>query len=75
VAHWYLARLDVPRGASAEALAEVARELGGSLACFDDVASAFAASLEAADEGDRILAFGSFHTVAAAMRALKARRR
>ena len=73
VAHCYVARLDVPRGAAAEALAAIADGLGGTVAAFDDVASAFAAARKAAGEDDRILAFGSFYTVAAVMRALKER--
>ena len=74
VSHWYCVSLDVPRGAPASVLAEVAATLGGSVASFENVASAFAAARKAAGEDDRILAFGSFHTVAAAMRALKERR-
>ncbi len=74
VAHWYCATLDVPRGADAGMLAALAAGLGGSVATFDDVASAFAAARKAAGEDDRILAFGSFHTVAAAMRELKEHR-
>lgn len=73
VARWYCATLVVPRGASAQTLAAVAGDLGGSVECFPDVASAFAAARKAAGEDDRILAFGSFYTVAAAMRALKER--
>ena len=71
VTHWYLAGLDVPRGASSATLAAVAERLGGTIACFDDVGSAFVAARKAAGENDRILAFGSFYTVAAVMRALK----
>jgi dihydrofolate synthase/folylpolyglutamate synthase len=73
VTHWYLAGLEVPRGASAETLAVVAESLGGTVTCFDDVGSAFVAARKAAGENDRILAFGSFYTVAAVMRALKER--
>ncbi len=73
VAHWYVASLDVPRGAPADALAAIADGLDGTVAAFDDVASAFAAARKAAGEDDRILAFGSFYTVAAVMRALKER--
>ncbi len=73
VTHWYLAGLDVPRGASSATLAVVAERLGGTIACFDDVGSAFVAARKAAGENDRILAFGSFYTVAAVMRALKER--
>ena len=74
ITHWYCASIDAPRGAPAETLAAVARTLGGAVDCFDDVAGAFAAARNAAGENDRILAFGSFYTVAAAMRALKERR-
>ncbi len=61
---WYLASLDVPRGASAARLREALGDVGQ---CFDNVASARAAALAAADDGDRIVIFGSFHTVAAAL--------
>jgi dihydrofolate synthase/folylpolyglutamate synthase len=73
IAHWYCATLDVPRGARAETLAAAAGPLGGEVGCFADVASAFTAARKAAGENDRILAFGSFYTVAAVMRALKER--
>ncbi|HEX5801954.1 MAG TPA: bifunctional tetrahydrofolate synthase/dihydrofolate synthase [Azospira sp.] len=75
VDHWHLATLAVPRGASAEALAAVVAErgLGGSVSLHADPAEAFAAARKAAGENDRILAFGSFYTVAAVMRALKER--
>ncbi len=61
---WYLGGLDGVRGQSAVALAmrmalpELHRHL------FADVSAAFAAARTAADAGDRILVFGSFHTIA-----------
>lgn len=61
---WYLASLDAPRGATAARLCEA---LGGEGQCFDNVASARAAALAAADENDRVVIFGSFYTVAVAL--------
>lgn len=76
VDHWLLASLDVPRGASAELLAGVLAQIspGGTVECFSSPVDAFARAAKLAGENDRILAFGSFHTVAAIMRALKNRR-
>ena len=73
---WLLAGLDVPRGAPAEALAAVVADgkLGGSVECFASPTLAFARAAKLAGENDRILAFGSFYTVAAVMRAMKNRR-
>ncbi|MBI2306529.1 MAG: bifunctional tetrahydrofolate synthase/dihydrofolate synthase [Rhodocyclales bacterium] len=75
VDHWHLATLAVPRGATAEALAAAVagQALGGAVGTYADPAEAFAAARKAAGENDRILAFGSFYTVAAVMRALKER--
>jgi len=73
---WLLADLDAPRGASAEALAGVVADgkLGGRVECFASPTLAFERAAKLAGENDRILAFGSFYTVAAVMRALKHRR-
>ncbi len=70
---WLLAGLDVPRGASAALLAGVVADgkLGGRVECFDSPGLAFARAAKLAGENDRILAFGSFYTVAAVMRAAK----
>ena len=70
---WLLATLDVPRGALAEVLADVvlAEKLGGSIECFASPALAFAQAAKLAGENDRILAFGSFYTVAAIMRSVQ----
>jgi len=72
VDRWHLAGLDVPRGAPAVALAAAveAGKLGGDVACFASPQEAFASAAKLAGENDRILAFGSFYTVAAVMRAL-----
>lgn len=66
---WFVAGLPPPRGASAEALAEVVRRLAPGTECagFADVASAHRAACMAAAQDDRILIFGSFYTVAAVL--------
>ena len=70
---WFLAGLEAagPRGEPVEAFAQRLRETaaaGGAL--HPTVAAALAAALAQARAGDRILVFGSFHTVAAALTAL-----
>lgn len=69
--HWYCAGLPGPRGLTGEALAEQVRAAGvveegpdGSITAWDDPAAAFNAVRERAGEGDRIVVFGSFFTVA-----------
>lgn len=76
VDHWLLADLDGPRAAPAAALAAVvngssAGKLGGEVECFDSPAAAYARARKLAGEDDRIVAFGSFLTVAAVMRELQ----
>jgi dihydrofolate synthase / folylpolyglutamate synthase len=71
---WFVASLRGPRGADA---AELRQELAGAgvaagaIRTFDDVAAAFAAARDEAGEADRIIIFGSFLTVAAALAAAK----
>jgi len=83
VDHWHCAGLPGPRGLSGEALAARLRAHGvkedkeSSVQAHADPAAAFAAAQGKAGEGDRILVFGSFLTVAgvlASMRAAKAAR-
>lgn len=64
VDRWLLADLAVPRGAKAEVLAEAVAGLGGEVEKFPDPAAAYQEALKRAGENDRILVFGSFHTVA-----------
>ena len=70
---WFLAGLESagPRGASVDAFAErlagTPAERGARHATVEDALAAASAQARA---GDRVLVFGSFHTVAAAMRAL-----
>lgn len=73
---WYIAPLPAPRGASADRLAVRLRRAGvaeGAVRSFDSVAQAFRAARDEAQETDRIAAFGSFLTVAAALEAARAR--
>ena len=74
VNRWHVAALPGPRGGSAAAMARVLVDAGvaaGAISTFDDVESAFAAARDAASEADRIIAFGSFLTVAAALAAAR----
>lgn len=71
VDHWHLAGLQGPRGQAAAALRA---RLAGSAAAQGEVqgtvAQALRQALAQARAGDRVLVFGSFHTVAEAMQAL-----
>jgi dihydrofolate synthase/folylpolyglutamate synthase len=71
VDRWYAATLDNPRGASAEALEEaiVRSGAGGEVRRFASPGAALARAQDDAAEGDRIVAFGSFYTVAEVMAA------
>ncbi|HEX6267370.1 MAG TPA: bifunctional tetrahydrofolate synthase/dihydrofolate synthase [Burkholderiales bacterium] len=68
VTRWHLATLPGPRGARA---ADIAAHLQGNIHRYDSPAQAFAAAREAAGEGDKIVVFGSFLTVADVMAWLK----
>ncbi|MBL8385598.1 MAG: bifunctional tetrahydrofolate synthase/dihydrofolate synthase [Burkholderiales bacterium] len=70
---WHLADLPGPRGMSARDLAGI---LGGcgvasGIVLHPDPAAAYAAARAAAGENDRIVAFGSFLTVAGVMQAMQ----
>jgi dihydrofolate synthase/folylpolyglutamate synthase len=69
VDHWLPCSLPPPRGATADelAVALAAEHVAGR---FDSPAAAFAFAQDRAGENDRILAFGSFLTVADVMRKL-----
>jgi len=69
---WHVATLDGPRGTSAETLAGIiaGAGLGGEVVCHPSPVAAMQAAKGAATESDRILAFGSFYTVAGALEAL-----
>lgn len=71
VTHWLPCTLDGRRGASADSLAGRLRGSGLSVANeFDSPETGLAWAQENAGQDDRILAFGSFLTVAAALRLL-----
>ncbi len=69
---WYLAGLEGPRGQRAAQLqARMPATAGGAAVLADSVQQALDAALAAAGEGDRVLLFGSFHTVAEALPLLR----
>ncbi|SIQ26333.1 dihydrofolate synthase / folylpolyglutamate synthase [Aromatoleum tolulyticum] len=66
VDHWMLVSLPGARGLSAERLEQRLRSVGvrGDIQRFESPAEGYAAARKTAGEGDRIVAFGSFLTVA-----------
>jgi len=80
VDHWHIGSTHGPRGSSAAETAAIVRRVAGaskaaSISEHDSVADAYAHAQECASADDRILAFGSFLTVADVMRAIRAERR
>ena len=71
---WLVAGINAPRGAAADELAQVLQHEGvfGKIQTFASVTDAVNHACKEADENDRIIAFGSFYTVAEAMRAKSA---
>lgn len=69
IEHWYVADLDVPRGAKAEKLASVLKDLDKNtkVDCFKNVEQAITAADASVEQGDRVIIFGSFHTVELAL--------
>jgi dihydrofolate synthase/folylpolyglutamate synthase len=66
---WYLGGLQVVnRGQSAEDLARSLGTLRGEVSCYTDITTAFGVAQQQARAGDRIVAFGSFHTVETVLR-------
>jgi dihydrofolate synthase/folylpolyglutamate synthase len=68
VTRWHFASLPGPRGASADELEKI---LGRSDEKHPSPAAAFASALERAEEGDKIVVFGSFLTVGEVLAWLK----
>lgn len=69
---WYIAPLHLPRGMTASQLHDkLAEHQIAQIKIFENVGEACQAALSAATENDRIVAFGSFHTVAEAMAVCK----
>ncbi|MDX1594676.1 MAG: bifunctional tetrahydrofolate synthase/dihydrofolate synthase [Gammaproteobacteria bacterium] len=69
VTAWYLAPLPAPGGADPVRLAGALEAYGATPARLASVAEALRSAHADAAEGDRVVVFGSFHTVAAALRA------
>jgi dihydrofolate synthase/folylpolyglutamate synthase len=70
---WFVCTLPPPRGAQSAELAQLLRQEGmDAVREFENPAQAYAAACSGAAENDRIVAFGSFHTVAAVMAAREA---
>ncbi len=79
VDHWYIGSTPGARGSAAADTAAIVRRVAGasiraSISEHDSVAEAYAHARERAGADDRILAFGSFLTVADVMRAIRAKR-
>ena len=71
IGHWYVAGLAGPRGASATLIEQKLAVAGSAEATScASVGAAVNAAREAASVDDKILIFGSFHTVSEAMRAM-----
>ncbi len=68
VHHWHVAGLEGERGTAASQLADALRAAGAAdLSDYTEVAAALAGAQAAAQAGERIVVFGSFYTVAAAL--------
>src|SRR5439155_27282159 len=76
ISAWFAADLSVPRGAGARVLADALASAGasGDVLFFENPLEAYAEARKRANENDRIVVFGSFHTVADVMRGIEAAR-
>jgi dihydrofolate synthase/folylpolyglutamate synthase len=71
ISAWHVAQVDVERGATVASLVErIAAVSGCRASAHADAAAACLAAAAEASPGDRVLVFGSFHTVGPAMAAL-----
>ena len=65
---WLIAPLDMPRGMNTEDLQAALNQAGiDAVVSFPNIAKAYQSALSQATENDRIVTFGSFHTVAEVM--------
>ncbi|NOU01351.1 MAG: bifunctional folylpolyglutamate synthase/dihydrofolate synthase [Gallionella sp.] len=66
---WLVAGIDAPRGASSAELEQVVQQgrVNGEIKSFANIAEAVSFAYKAAGENDRIVALGSFYTVAEVM--------
>ena len=67
VDYWYCTDLPTPRAALAKDLAKRIQAMGKEALVFSEPGKAFQSALDKASEGDRIMVFGSFYTVAGVM--------
>jgi len=67
--HWLVAGIESDRGASAKEIEQKLENcrVRGEISAFNNISTALSYAYNAAGENDRILAFGSFYTVAEAM--------
>lgn len=74
--HWLIAGIDAARGAPAALLQQELKAAGVTVPVTDcaSIAAACVQACDMAKETDRIIIFGSFYTVAAAMRVCEARK-
>lgn len=72
---WHVAAPALPRAATAESVGEIIGRCaaGAQVKCYPTVAQAWQGACKSASENDRILAFGSFYTVAEVMAARESR--
>lgn len=69
ISKWYLGSIKGVRGMSAETMSEQLRNvITKDVYQHETVSQAFKAAMQASSEGDRLLIFGSFHTVGEAMK-------
>lgn len=75
ISTWLVAGIAAPRGASSDELSRVLQEaeVSGAVISFPDIAHAIEHACNVAGENDRIVAFGSFYTVADVMAARELR--
>jgi len=68
ITHWFVAGLDVARGADSKTLHAVLGSAGiTAVSSCSSIEKAYVLACEMATEDDKIVVFGSFHTVAAVM--------
>lgn len=74
IAAWYVSGLRGARGTTADALVDTVRRCdpGKPVTGFDTLLAAYSAARQGAGEDDRILVFGSFHTVCDVLQAHEA---
>jgi dihydrofolate synthase/folylpolyglutamate synthase len=67
VSVWFVVSIDAPRGERAHNLQQRLQAFGAEVSAYGDVGQAMQAAYQVATENDKIVVFGSFYTVAAAM--------